>query len=593
MAYPQSLRTYMMEDALMLARRLACLFTLSLAIVLLWPSRSPAQSPIDPAKLPARTTFYLLWHGSPSGEVRAKNAVYALWDDPDFAPARSAFFNSLFAPDAKQKGKPALSPEEAAQYTALLDNPFLAGYIRRPESLVKAAAAGEKTSWKGVFFIYDRSGKEQLLSKAVLRLRASETEIPKLSTLTISGVSSLKVERKNDVTYWAEFSKYAVSANELSVFEEILALLNGKPAPASLAETSAFLEAKPLLSGGLLDFFVNVSHLKQLALESAPGGPTEQFRPFLNALKLDSLRAIAGHVALEGARTRMQGAILGDTAPGGLFDIFSEGQANPASLAFVSPDTLYYSESQIDFLGIYKLVKRAIAQASGTSAQQASSLESLAAARIGMPLEDALGLSTGEFASLQTSPSFDKSQQVYFLGIRNKPDALKLARTLMGDRITSERNEGSTTFLKISLQGGQSSAGVAQWNFYYLAMTPNALLGAAKGDTLRNYLQRTLGGDPTPSPILQSARAQFPQKVSGLTFFDFQKTDWAAIKASWIAQAKQAAQTAKSTDAEKNNTNFSNWLSQANVDVIPRHLHTLAGAGWKDAKGVHFDEWLE
>jgi hypothetical protein len=27
--------------------------------------------------------------------------------------------------------------------------------------------------------------------------------------------------------------------------------------------------------------------------------------------------------------------------------------------------------------------------------------------------------------------------------------------------------------------------------------------------------------------------------------------------------------------------------------VFVRHLHFLAGASWKDSKGVHFDEWLE
>jgi len=414
-----------------------------------------------------------------------------------------------------------------------------------------------------------------------------------LSTLTVAGVSALKIERKSGVNYWAEFSKYAVSAQELPVFEDILNLLNGKPAASTLSQVEAFTEAKPLLNGGLLEVFLNTSHLKELALESAPGGPTAQLKPFLNALKLDAFHCFAARLSLEGSRTRFQGMLLGDTAPGGLFDIFSEGQAHPASTAFLSPDTIYYSESQIDFLGIYKMLKRAISQAGGASTQQIALLESAAATRMGMPLEDALGLTTGEFAWLQASPAFDKNQQIYFLGIRNKPDALKLARTLLGDRITSERNEGSTTFLKVSLQGGQSSAGVAQWNFYYLAMTPHALLGASKSETLRGYLERTAGADPTWPQAMQTARAQFPEKLNGMTFFDFQKVDWAALKAEWIAEANKAKQTAKSTDAAKNNANFSAWLSQINPDTIPRHLHTLAGAGWKDAKGVHFDEWLD
>jgi hypothetical protein len=28
-------------------------------------------------------------------------------------------------------------------------------------------------------------------------------------------------------------------------------------------------------------------------------------------------------------------------------------------------------------------------------------------------------------------------------------------------------------------------------------------------------------------------------------------------------------------------------------DVLRRHLHTTAGASWKDAHGVHFDGWIQ
>lgn len=562
-------------------------------------ARSAAQSPVDPAQLPGRTSFYLLWHGTPTSEVRAKNSLYALWDDHDFAPARSAFFASLLTQSQNQKNKPVLSPEEAAQYASLLDNPFLIGYLRRPESTAPTAAAkssAPKPEWNGMFFIYDRTGKEELLSKAVVRLRGAETDIPKLTPLTVAGVSALKVERKSGTTYWAEFGKYAVSTNEQAVFEEVLNLLNGKAPSTKLSQSPAFVEAKPLLTGGVIEFFLNVSNLKELALDSQTGA-SAQFKPFLAALKLDSLHSIAGHLSLEGPKTRLQAAILGDTAPGSLFDVFAEGQTTPASLALLSPQTVYYNESQVDLLGLYKFLKRVIAQAGGNSTQQVDLLENMATTRLGMPLPDALGLTTGEFASIQSSPSFEADQQVYFFGIRNKADALKLTRTLMGDRITAEHNEGSTTLLKISLQGGQSASGVAQWNFYHLAMTPNALLGASKTETLHKYLERSaVGSDPVLPKGFQTARSQFPDKISGLTFVDFQRLDWAALQAQWIAEAKkmQAAKaTANSKGNSTSNPNFHDWLSQVDPAVFSRHLHSLAGASWKDAKGVHLDEWLE
>lgn len=586
----------------MIPQRLVRPILLCLTVAFFVPFLAVAQSPVDPAQLPARTSFYFLWRGTPSGDVRAKNSLYALWDDPDFAPARSAFLASLLTSDKNQKEKqPALTPEEMKQYVTLLDDPFLVGYLHRPESAAAKvpsspnAAPKDTPPWNGSFLIYDRTGKEELLSKAVLKFRSADTDIPKLTNLTVAGIPALKVERKSGTAYWAEFGKYAVSANEQPVFEEILHLLNGESARATLSHIPAFIEAKPLL-GGVAEFFLNVSNIKEFAEEaSSNSSSSAQLKPFLEAFKLDTLHSVVGHLALEDSRTRVQAAILGNTAPGGLFDVFADGQATPASMAFFSSDTLYYSESQMDFLGLYKALKRAFAQAGGNTNATVALLDALAANRIGMPLEDALALTTGEFASLQTSPAFDNDQKVYFLGIRNKPDALKLARSLMGDRITSERNEGTSTFLKVSLQGNQTKAGVAQWNFYYLAMTPDALLGAPKSETLHQYLDRAAAPDP-PNKAFQSVRAQFPEKLSGMTFLDFQRVDWPALKAQWIAEAnKAAAQDAKSTSTNgaKVTTTLPSWINDVNPAVFPRHLHTLAGASWKDAKGVHLEEWLE
>jgi hypothetical protein len=601
-----------MEDIPMIPRRPLHAIILCLVVAFFFAPISWAQSPVDPAQLPGRTIFYMLWRGAPAGDIRAKNSLYALWDDPDFAPARSAFLQSL-QNNQTQKNKVVLTQEEAAQYSTLLDNPFLIGYLRQPESAhaeaaspAKSSTAGgknatngataptEKPKWDGMFFVYDRSGKEELLSKAVLRLRSTETEIPKLSNVTFAGVSALKVERKSETTYWGEFGKYAVSADEPSVFEEVVSLLNGKPAATTLSQSPAFVEAKPLLAGTLAEFFLNISSVKSFA-QNMPSATAAQLKPFIDSLKLDTLHSVAGHVSLEGARMHMQMAILGDTEPGGLFDIFAAGQTTPASLSFFFPDTVYYSESQLDLLGIYKVLKRALTPAGGSSnsAGQVNLLESAAAQRLGMPVEDALGLTTGEFASLQTNPGFADKDQVYFLGVRKKDDALKLTRTLMGERVTSERNEGTTTFLKISLQGSQGGTGVAQWNFYHLAMTPNALLGSPKLETLQGYLEKSAARSD-PAKGFQAARAQFPEKLSGMTYIDFQRLDWPALKAKWIADANKAAaqSAAKTAEAAKTTANPS-WLTQLNPDVLPRHLHTLAGASWKDAKGVHIDEWLD
>jgi hypothetical protein len=68
------------------------LATAILVVTLLGVGTNPAraQAPLEPAQLPSRTVFYLNWRGAPAPDVRKANSLLALWDDPDFAPARSA-----------------------------------------------------------------------------------------------------------------------------------------------------------------------------------------------------------------------------------------------------------------------------------------------------------------------------------------------------------------------------------------------------------------------------------------------------------------------------------------------------------------------
>jgi hypothetical protein len=537
-----------------------------------------------------------MWHGYPSAEVRKNNSVFALWDDPQFAAARTSFLDAMLNQTRSQKGNPTWSREDFDKAVALLDNPFLVGYVRQPESqaAAKAPAAAAKTTtpapaWSGGFFLYDRSGKEQLLSKMVAQLRGGESDIPKLTELTVAGVRSLKVERKSGITYWAEFGKYAVGANELSVFEQILNFANGKPGGSFLCSSAAYQEAKPLLGGGVLEFFLAVPSAEQIAANFPPNA-TAQIRLLFSSLKIDSLHSVAGRVSLEGARSRLHGAILGDTAPGSLFDVWADGQTNPVSLGYLTPETIYYGETQINLLGIYKTLKAAFTQPGSSP----GAFEKMAETRLGMPLPDALGLVTGEIAYVQSSPILDEKEKIYLLGIRDKPNALKLTRTLMGDQISSERTEGDTTYLKISLHGGQSSAGVAQWNFYDLAMTPNTLFGSYKSAGLHKYAAMAPASpDPAQFKNLLAARAQFPEKLNGFSYFDFQKVDWPGLRAKWVADTKKAAQSAKTTDTAKQSMKLSDWLNQVDPEVFPRHLHSMTGASWKDAKGVHFDEWLD
>ncbi len=571
-----------------------CLFFLLLFASPLPAQQSASPAPLDPSQLPARTLVYLLWRGAPPADVRHANALMALWDDPDSAPLRNAMVQAMLSDAKKQKDKPALTREELDEYAALLDNSFIVGYLPSPadQAAPKPASSASSATAPRLFFLYDRTGKEAILSKAVLHMRGAETDIPKLTNLTVAGVTALKIERKSSVIYWAETGKYAVSANDLSVFEEILNRVTGRAKGSALADSPAYLEAKPLLNGGLLEFFLRIPSSSDIAGYSS--GPNPQLTAVLKNLKLDALHLVAGHLSFEGAKTRIQGAVLGDPSTGSIFDIWADGKANPDTLRFLSASTVSFNESEINLLGIYKVIKQAFSQGSNNNEQLTTALESAAQTRLGMPLTDALGLATGEIASLQNSPTLDDSQQVRIMGIRNKPDAMKLLRTIMGEKITAERNEGAVTYMKISLGGTQGSAGVAQWNFYHLAMTPDFLLGSSKSEPLHALLAQSVSPSDGGSPKnILAARSQFPEKLNGFSYFDFQKLNWPAVKEKWLAEAKTAAAKAKTTDDADTSKKLTDWLSNVNPDVFPRHLHSMTGASWKDAKGVHFDEWIE
>ena len=559
-----------------------------------------AQAPLEPARLPARTLFYFVWRGAPSGQARTANSLLALWDDPDLAPLRSSIFTNMQSGPADPARQP-LTREEMEQFATLLENPFVVGYVPSSNPKARAVAATPNPATNaadGFFFVYDQTGKEALLAKAMLRSRSQEKDPPQITQVTIAGAPALKIERKSGTMYWAEHGKYAVSTGDVAVFQDILARLDGKSDPAnSLAQASAYQESQTECAGGLAEAFLRISQLKDLVPVpdgAAPGG----FKPsqILDALHVDAFHSVCARLTLDGAKTRLHGAILGDASAGTLFDLWGAGLPSPASLPLVPAGVVSYSQTQINLAGIYDFVKQAIraslppAQKSGTDM-----MEALAAGRIGMPVPEALNLLTGEFAYIQSSPAMDPQNAVYFLGIRKKPDALKLLRGLFGDRLTSERNEGDTTFFNISLSGTQNTSGVAQWNFYHAAVTPSFILASSRIETLRDFLARASrpGAPDLPRPFVD-VRAQFPQAASSVSFFDFGKVDWPALKTRWAAEA-QKAKGKPGVAAPRPNTlaPAPNWFDQVNLEVFPRHLHFAAGGSWKDAKGTHFDEWIE
>jgi len=177
--------------------RFLCIFLLTIA-----PAAVSARPELDPGQLPKTTIFYLAWHGTPSGEARTANSLLALWDDADFAPVRAAMLEGMQGRSATAQKATALTREEITEYATLLDNEFVFGYLanpnpaKNPETI--SPSAPMTGTWNGAFFVYDRTGKQELLAKLLLHIRMSEKDAPKMSATEGNGkVICQKLQRNH------------------------------------------------------------------------------------------------------------------------------------------------------------------------------------------------------------------------------------------------------------------------------------------------------------------------------------------------------------------------------------------------------------
>src|ERR1700722_20570170 len=166
-------------------------------VFFLVPKSPSPPVPLEPTQMPANTTFYFVWRGQPNADLRKTNSIAALWDDPGFAPVRSSVTNAILKSSEEKSPENRLTRQQIEEYASLAENAFVLGYLsdpqkKRPEASNDSSASAKP--WNGIFFVYDRAGKEAILSKAVLSLRSSEKEAPQLSQMTIAGVPVLKVQ---------------------------------------------------------------------------------------------------------------------------------------------------------------------------------------------------------------------------------------------------------------------------------------------------------------------------------------------------------------------------------------------------------------
>jgi hypothetical protein len=165
-------------------------------------------------------------------------------------------------------------------------------------------------------------------------------------------------------------------------------------------------------------------------------------------------------------------------------------------------------------------------------------------------------------------------------------------RAVAGSMIVAEDSSGPTTFLDIAYPYKDPKTGTQRRKFYYLAVTPQLLLGAPRKAMLRDTVQRFASYRDTrapagllASPDFSQMRSLLPPKLSGLSGSDLTQIPWDKL----ISQLEdQIAQGAKQKNGQQ--APDMSWLKP---DAISRHLQIALSGWWKDSGGVYFDSYVQ
>jgi len=562
-----------------------------------WAQSAP---PVD--RLPKDTTFFFAWNGQASvDKARATNSLLRLWDDPEFANARQALMDraardSKSAPDAHSK-------EKMDAFLAVAGNPFIVGMASLPESKAKtvlASSGGGRRAPSGFFLIYDVTGKTEAYQKLVKLWSDTATEKPVLTTTSFSGITITQEESSKSTNFSATTGNYVVQADSREVIEKLITRLSG-PAPAeSIVSTPAYqAAAAQRVPDAFCEMFVRMPDLSKLEIPPTQG---MNFAAMIKAMRFDRMHAFTLSASLAGNGTRMRFAVLGNTAPGSLFDLFAASGNEFRTLA-LAPAGSSYSANRIDLAALYKTIRTALqAGLSPEQANQFETMETMLGGQIGMNIGDAMQAISGEFATISLdsetkgntadgSAAFDPTRNLYVLTITRPDDVLKLVQLLGGKNITSETSEGGATILAITLPYTDPTTNAQRKRFHYIGITSNLLIVAPRKAVLREVIARAsapqgpASGGLAADPAFIQARSHFPQNLTSLGYSDLSHMPWQFLIDAMIQEAGKK-ESEKLTPLETE-------ALRALPMVLSRYLKASYGGMWKDRTGIFMDTYIE
>jgi len=298
-------------------------------------------------------------------------------------------------------------------------------------------------------------------------------------------------------------------------------------------------------------------------------------------------------VALTRQGEHARGLILGDTSAGGIFDLFGANRSHFDTLDLAPASAHSYFSYSFDLPATYKLA-RAVAIA-GLPEQQASMVqmvEGVAAMQVGMPLADALALSSGEFATIQLDPTSTPLSQIYAVSISNPEKVSMVIHKIGSNSYEEASNENGITLFKSKSAAPASTNSTDPAVPTYLAVTPHFLLYATDKQALTkaaqsDFASRSAGrASLLDSPEISSLRAILPKELLGLSVTDYTHYDWAAELTKSIDQSEKSDASKLSPE----DVQFFDSLKKFNASKLGKMMLRRSVDGWwKDADGIHYE----
>jgi hypothetical protein len=546
-------------------------------------------------RLSPDTVLYVQWRGAAYlSDAAKKNHLLQLIEDPAMMPVWATMANNLQRSAQKQgkQGPPVSLPD----LVSLLGNPFAFGVTTNgnPPSAPATSADGANAAVRyGTFLVYDDTGKTALIEKLRAAARNNGDAKAEVTHYDFGGTTVEVRATSKDKNYSAQAGPYLVTSSQKMIIEDLVTRFrNASGSGASVTQLADYGEVKRFIgSDSALEFFARVPEVHPWAA-SDPKNQTPG--KFLSDIHAERVHVAGAGLTFEGAATRFRAAVLGDTSPGGPFDAL--GASSPTfQTQPVWGDGPTFNVWRLNVPAIYTLARNAII--SSAPPQQAAGflvIESMSDRFLGMPLQSALELFRGEFASVSSYAEDGTQEQLTAIPIQRPEDVLRVLRAAGSSWIVAEDSSGDATYLDIAYPYKDPQTGTQRRKFYYLAVTPQMLLAAPRKALLRQAMQQmsapaggAAGGGIFANGGYVQVRGLLPEKLSSLSASDIAAIPWDKVIANVLEEQSQAAQPAKGAPGPQLNQ------PKAAARAIPRHLRMAVSGAWKDANGVYFDSYVQ